>query len=390
MPPRLCSPGDMSRQEVIGLDELSRHNLVSQKRLKLRELVTKSKSLGAYATSSSADENNCRQENIPSAAERSDAHSKKGAMSLGCFLLKNEKQSTAKSHKLPSGHSANQFLSLSLNQDLVSHQEYSSALLVQQIDRSPKQWKKSETKGSTGSVSPPVRSLSLASVAAAPSPDTIKSSSRSTSILRRPTQLSQQPSLSLEQKVIYWEIASYDPTQSFYDSDVFRFSDSSWKLILEKDKSAASSALFAPSSSNKRGGNAVFYNLLLYRFLTSTSCSHHSLAIDCEFQIHCDLKSSYRHPRSCSLPTPGQSSHHLPSPFSLSADHHQARLSSETLIFPSRTFSLSSSAASASTSAHPQYNGQFSFISSTDLLKYVKDGKLLISAELSLREMRRD
>jgi hypothetical protein len=364
------------------LDELSRKNLVSQKRLQLRELVTKSKSLSSYLTSSeksSKNETNFRQENSQSVDETAarsescpDHHVRKNqTMSLSSFLLKNEKQSTGESGcKLSSSHSADQFLALSLNRDLVSQQDslHLPSPHSQWINPFPKPLNKSQTKGSNNPPAPPPPSVSTGppSLPSTISSPTKAQSPQSALILRRPSQVTQLPAPPLEQKVVYWEIASYDLTQSFYDSDVFRFSDSSWKLILEKNKSLPSTT---ERRFNSRGGSggAVFYNLLLYRFMPSTSFTHHTLTIDCELRIHCDLKSSYRRL-------------HRPSP---------GKQSSKPFIFPSRSFSLTSPTGSGS-SSNPQYNGHFNYISSTELLRFVKDGKLLISAELSLREINMD
>jgi hypothetical protein len=58
--------------------------------------------------------------------------------------------------------------------------------------------------------------------------------------------------------------------------------------------------------------------------------------------------------------------------------------SPKVFVFPSRKTSLSFSAEEAGNNS--QCCGYFGFISSSDLQKYVRDGQLCLSAELSLLE----
>lgn len=204
-----------------------------------------------------------------------------------------------------------------------------------------------------------------------------KNKNPSSLIVKIPNNIQQTP---LEQKLFHWEI-SFHSNQIFYDSDLFEFSDSLWKLIFEKNLSSSSN----DNSQNQQ--SSIFYNLLLYRFLPSISYSHQTLTIECNFEIHCDMKTSYR-----------GHFHSLPS-----SSSPPSSSSTISYIYPSRKLILSSPLSSLNTNtktktktktnsnsfqSHSQFqcDGYLNYISSSNLQKYLKGNKLIISANLKLLE----
>lgn len=132
----------------------------------------------------------------------------------------------------------------------------------------------------------------------------------------------------LEQKVVYWEI-SYHPSQMFYDSDTFQFNNSSWKLILEHNSN---------KSTKKLNDN---YNIFLYCINYNYYKNlYKSLTILCEFHINSQLKSSY-----C----------------------------------------LPSNAYYRSFSEKSPCQGYENYITKNNLVKFVQNGKLVITVELKLK-----
>jgi hypothetical protein len=388
----------ISQQEEIGLDELSRSHLVTRR---LSNSLPPAPEAAIPSPPLVSRSQAVEPQNLPDppfhgqsnpSLEKEEIKTNSGChnvMSLKAFLVAHSYKPTAatppraigiKSKESVEGksitnslHNIDNLFSLSLNQDLACQghnplnplsslktlREYSHHNHSRNCSPSP--------RPSLRSSSPPpglVFKAPLRSHAAA---------AQASPFVRQPT----PPPLLLERKSFHWEL-SYDPTQTFHDSDVFFFADSSWKLILERRNSFLSSSPGVTSaksfsSRDQQGGGGGgeggrglgldSHNLLLYRFLPSLSCSHHTLTIACEFQIHCDIKSSYRCPRSGSP---------------------------KVFVFPSRNISLLSSFspgdpdADGAMGSNPQCHGYFGFISSSDLQRYVRDGKLVLSAELSL------